>query len=135
MRDYILLIVILATLPFCFKRPFFGLLVYVWISLMNPHRFTWGIAYSFPVAKVVALATIAGLPFIPNRWKIPREWEAWILAALGIYFSFTTFYALAPEKAWADWSQFIKIYLMIFIAFPLIQTPQQLRSFFMTIVI
>jgi len=135
MRDYILLIVILATLPFCFKRPFFGLLVYVWISLMNPHRFTWGIAYSFPVAKVVALATIAGLPFIPNRWKIPREWEAWILAALGIYFSFTTFYALAPEKAWADWSQFIKIYLMIFIAFLLIQTPQQLRSFFMTIAI
>src|SRR5215470_12258031 len=60
MRDLLILGFVFAMLPFCFFRPYIGALMWVWISLMNPHRLTWGPAYGFPFAMLVAVTTMAG---------------------------------------------------------------------------
>ena len=54
MRDYGLILVVLVLIPLIFKRPQNGIFAWSWISYMNPHRMTWGIAYSLPLAQVVA---------------------------------------------------------------------------------
>lgn len=63
MRDFIVLAIILGSAPLCFFSPYFGILMWSWVAYFNPHRYTWGIAYNFPVAAVVAVPTLAGLLF------------------------------------------------------------------------
>ncbi|MFP5405509.1 MAG: DUF5935 domain-containing protein, partial [Gammaproteobacteria bacterium] len=54
MRDIVLTMVLVGLLPVGFKRPFVGALIFAVISLANPHRFTWGFAYSQPWALAYA---------------------------------------------------------------------------------
>ena len=63
MRDVALTVFILGALPFILRRPQLGVLMYVWISVMNPHRLTWGFAQSFNFAYIVAIVTLAGMVF------------------------------------------------------------------------
>ena len=61
MRDVVIFGIIFGLVPLMLKRPAIGALVFMWISLMNPHRFAFGYAYDFPFAQVVAIAVIAGI--------------------------------------------------------------------------
>ena len=100
MRDFILFGVMFGLLPFCFLRPWIGVLVFSWISYMNPHRFTWGTAYDFPFAKIAAIVTILGLLFTRDRMPLPKTKEVALIIFLGVYFTFTNFFAFYPEAAW-----------------------------------
>jgi putative inorganic carbon (HCO3(-)) transporter len=75
MRDILVLAIILGSVPICFFRPYFGALMWVWVAYFNPHRFTWGIAYNFPVSTVIAVPTLLGMLFFPklNRGIFVRE--------------------------------------------------------------
>ena len=44
MRDYLVLALVLATLPLSFCRPFFGLLGFSWLAYMRPQNLAWGLA-------------------------------------------------------------------------------------------
>jgi hypothetical protein len=37
MRDILVTLIVFGALPFVFKRPYIGVLLWVWISVMNPH--------------------------------------------------------------------------------------------------
>ena len=63
MRDAIVLAIIVGSIPICFFRPFFGAMMWVWVAYFNPHRFTYGMAYDFPVSSVIAIPTLLGLLF------------------------------------------------------------------------
>src|SRR5205807_5087396 len=66
MRDYLIMAIVLASLPIGLFRPFYGLLVYAWISYMYPHELAWSFAKSFPVAKLSAFSVMGGLLFSPT---------------------------------------------------------------------
>ena len=59
MRDVILFAIILTSLPLSFLKPHVGIYFWYWITFMNPHRFTYGFMYSFPVALLSGTATLA----------------------------------------------------------------------------
>ncbi|HEU4855481.1 MAG TPA: DUF5935 domain-containing protein, partial [Nitrosospira sp.] len=44
MRDILVTLIVFGALPFVFKRPYIGVLLWVWISVMNPHTQGWGFA-------------------------------------------------------------------------------------------
>ena len=78
MRDSILTLLVAATLPFALAHPYIGVLTWVWLSVMNPHRLTTGFAYNTPFAMVVAIVTMIGIIFtkvnaathlIRSRWR------------------------------------------------------------------
>ena len=76
MRDFIILAIILGSVPFCFQRPFFGVLMWTWIAYFSPHRYAWSsTVYYFPVAMVVAIPTLLGMLFARkmNRNILTRE--------------------------------------------------------------
>ena len=58
MRDVILILVIAAILPAIVMAPHIGALAYAWLSLMNPHRLTYGFSYGMPFATWVAGTTV-----------------------------------------------------------------------------
>jgi len=133
MRDYAVLAVILASLPFCFRKPFLGILVWSWIAYMNPHRFAWGMAKTFPVAQYVGLATLAGFLVSSEKKKIPKEPETILLALLWMTFLVSGFFALYPNSAWAQFQEVSKILLMSFVTVILVTDQKRLRSLLLVI--
>ncbi len=101
MRDIAVTTVIFALLPFCLSKPWVGIVVWNWFGLMNPHRLTWGFAYSsIPFAMMIGGATLIGAMFAKDRRPIPWNRELKIIAILLVYFAFTCFFAWVPEMAW-----------------------------------
>lgn len=127
MRDILVLAVIVGSLPFCFLRPHTGILMWVWVGLMNPHQLAWSTAPTFPVAQVVAIATLAGIPFAPDRKKFPWVWESSLLLSLLLLFFLTTCLALNQRDAWAELSRVAKIYLMTLATLFFFQSRLRLR--------
>jgi probable O-glycosylation ligase (exosortase A-associated) len=97
MRDFALLVFVCGALPVCFFEPFFGVLMWTWIAFFNPHRFTFGFMYNFPIAAVVAVPTLAGL--IVTR-KINRPmWVRESLLLLILWIWFCVVYLHATHEA------------------------------------
>lgn len=94
MRDVILFIIIAISVPISFFNPYFGILMWTWITFFNPHRFTWGFMYSFPVAAVIASPTLLGCFFTPNINRHILKRETLLLLCLWAWFSITYLYAL-----------------------------------------
>ena len=61
MRDLALIGIFLGMVPLTLKRPFWGLLMWVWFSIMNPHRLAYGFAHDFSFAMLVAIVTLVGV--------------------------------------------------------------------------
>jgi probable O-glycosylation ligase (exosortase A-associated) len=127
-RDIIVAITILSSLPFCFLRPWIGVLVWSWLGYMNPHRLTWDFAYNQPWAMMVAIATLSGLLFAPrDRKPLPRTGAVYFLLALWLVFLFSTFGAFEPKDAWDQLDKISKILLITFVTMVLFRDPVKLR--------
>ncbi|MEK7317313.1 MAG: putative O-glycosylation ligase, exosortase A system-associated [Candidatus Eisenbacteria bacterium] len=133
MRDYLVLAIILAGVPISMLRPFMGVLFWCWISYMNPHRLTWGIAYNFPAAIAIGAATLVGLVFTKDRVKLPFERETMLLLTLLVYFVVTTSFAIYPADAWSRLEQVAKILLMTAVTLMLVTTRDRFRMFLLVI--
>lgn len=127
-RDFIVAATILASLPVCFVRPWIGVLVWSWIGYMNPHRLTWGFAYSQPWALMVAVATLTGLLFVGReRSPIPRVTAVYLLLALWAVFVISTLGAFQPVDAWEQLDKVSKILLVTFVTMMLFRDPVKIR--------
>jgi putative inorganic carbon (HCO3(-)) transporter len=93
MRDVIVIGIILASLPLCFFRPYFGVLMWVWVAYFNPHRFCWGFAYNFPVATVIAIPTLLGIVFSRDVNRKIFNRETILLLIFWCWISVTFLYA------------------------------------------
>ena len=60
MRDVIVLGIVLAGALAALRRPWIGVMLWTWLSIMNPHRYTYGFAFDAPVAAVAAICTVLG---------------------------------------------------------------------------
>jgi probable O-glycosylation ligase (exosortase A-associated) len=127
MRATLILLIIFGSLPYCLSRPWVGVLVFSWISYMNPHRYAWGFIRSFPVALFVALATLVGLMATRDKSSLPRDNALILVGLLWALFVFTTFFAINQSAAWSHLEQVSKIFLMIYVSVMLINDPTKLR--------
>src|ERR1035437_4355192 len=89
-RDILVLVVIVGSAPVCFVAPFFGALMWTFVSFLNPHRFTWGMASTFPVAEIIAIPTLAGSLLFNRPSKHFFSRNVFLLLILWAWFTFTT---------------------------------------------
>jgi probable O-glycosylation ligase (exosortase A-associated) len=89
MRDLILLIIILASVPLSFLEPYYGILVWTWIAYFNPHRLTFSYMYNFPVAAAIAIPTMAGFIFTKKLNRNFLTLETGLLCMLWVWFVIT----------------------------------------------
>ena len=94
MRDLILFAIIMVSIPISFFNPYYGILIWTWITFFNPHRFTWGFMYSFPVAAVIAIPTLIGCLFTSDINRRILRRETLLLGGLWAWFCITFLYAL-----------------------------------------
>ena len=135
MRDVLLAIIVFGSLPMILARPYIGVLVWTWLGYMNPHRLTYGFAFDFPFAYLVAIATLAGLVFSkePKRFPLTGLTVIWLvfIAWMGI----TTVFAFYPVDALTQYEKVLKIQLMTFATILLMCSRERLRMLLWVIVV
>jgi probable O-glycosylation ligase (exosortase A-associated) len=135
MRDIIITLIVFGALPLVLVRPWLGILLWSWIGYMNPHRLSWGFAFEFPFAQVVAIATLLG--FLVTRERRPFLWNG--LTAVWIAFltwmTITSFFALDQVAGWEWWRTVMKIQLFAFLSFVLIHGRERVMALVAVIVL
>lgn len=127
MRDILVTAIVFGALPFLFKRPWIGILLWSWLAYMNPHRQTWGFAYDFPFAFITAIVLITAFVFSREKKEMLWTRETVLLLIFIGWMLFTTFFAFYPDLAWGQWNKVWKIQLMIFLTVMLIKNREQLH--------
>lgn len=135
MRSIVLAIIIFGTIPFILARPYVGLLVWSWLGYMNPHRLTYGFAYSFPWVMLIAIATLVSLAVSKESKRIPWSMVSVLLTLFLLWTGLTTFFALVPDAAWEEWQQFAKILVMVFVTLVLVNTRERMHRLVWVIVV
>lgn len=126
MRDILVTAIIFGLLPFAFKRPWIGIMLWTWLAYMNPHRQAWGFAYDFPFAYIVAVVTITAFFLSTEKKEMIWTRETVLLLIFVGWMLLTTFFAFYPQLAWLQWNKVWKIQLMIFLIIMIIKERKQL---------
>ena len=135
MRDIVLTAIFFGLLPFVFSRPYVGIYLWSWFSFMNPHRLTWGFAYEFPFAQIIAIVILVSMLKSRQPIRIPWTRETVLLLIFTGWLLFTTFFAFNSTGAWQQWDKVWKIQLMIYITLILIDTKQKFEWLIWVIVL
>lgn len=133
MRDLVVTLLIFGSLPFIVARPWIGVLVWAWLSYMNPHRLTFGFAYSFPFAAIVAAVTMASILFSREKKSIPWVgvtvvWAFWVL-----WMNVSTYFAMNHDPAVTEWDRSMKIQLIVLVTLMLIRDRMRVQLLVWTI--
>lgn len=128
MRDLVILLIILGSLPFILRKPHIGVFVWSWLSYMNPHRFSWGFAYNFPFAQVVAITLFVGFLFSKEKKSIPISGLTIIWALFLFWMVITSVFAIYPEFATEQLIKVLKIQLVTIFTLMLINTKERIIS-------
>lgn len=115
MRDILVTVLILGSLPFILRRPYIGILVWAWVSYMNPHRLTWGFAYDLPFAQIVAITLFASLIFNKEKMSVPVDGLMFIWLAFIGWMGVTSIFAINELWAMPEYIDVVKIQILTFI--------------------
>jgi putative inorganic carbon (HCO3(-)) transporter len=129
MRDWVLLAVFVSVLPFAVRHTWVAVLLWNWISLMNPHRLSWGFAFNAPFAAVAAGAALLSLLLSRDKLKIPRDPPIVVLFVLVLWLCISTAIAIDPAASWETLSKVLKIQLMVFVAMAALHSRKHLELF------
>lgn len=134
MRDILLVGIVFAGSLYALRHPWVGVMLWTWISLMNPHSLTYGFAQSFPVAAIVAVATMIGLIATKERQspfdQTPAIWLLLFLAWICIAYPFSYRVDGSTEML----TKVLKIDIMVFVTLTILSTRRHIEIFIWVIV-
>src|SRR5262249_40711459 len=119
MQDNVFVVTLLLLSVCILFSPFVGVLLWTWISIMNPHKFLSGsiqdLRFNYFVAAVTILVTLVWL--INNRKRMPF-FDPICLALLTFCFwaTVTTYFALFPSVSWQFHDRLVKIIALSVVA-------------------
>jgi probable O-glycosylation ligase (exosortase A-associated) len=126
LRDLVLLVTIYGSIPFIYMKPFVGVLVWYWLSLMNPHRISWTLVNQ-PFAQIIALAMLSSLLLARQEKKqIPATPITVFLGLFWAWMLLTTIFSLYPDLAWWQWDKVWKIMLTTFVAIMVLNSKERI---------
>src|SRR5262245_61139833 len=128
-RDLFVTAVVLGSLPYCFRRPFAGLVVFSWLAYMRAQDLCWGFARYQRFSYFVAIAMFSGIfLFERKRLFVPdlRNQLLLVLTAIVTVSAFATRYEVGPLVI-NYYSEFVKIIAVALITTALVDTKERLR--------
>lgn len=129
MRDLIILAIVIAGATIAIRRPWIGVLLWTWLSIMNPHRYTWGIAYDAPVAAIAAVSVLTGFLFTKYRQSPFQGTPVVIFLLFFLWMTLSWLMGYDTTGDYPQWDKVMKIYLMTFIALMLLNHKQKIIAF------
>lgn len=135
MRDILITLIVFASLPLILKAPVNGVLMWIWISVMNPHTQGWGYAQSFPFAYIIAVTTLLSLLATRGPKTLPMVPVTCALLAFILWMNVTTLFALYPLPAHVQWNKVMKIMLMSLVTVTLIRQRRDIERLVLVLVV
>jgi putative inorganic carbon (hco3(-)) transporter len=129
MRDLLVLTLVGVGALAALRRPWIGVLLWTWLSIMNPHRLTYGVAYAAPLALIAAMATVAGLLFTRERQSPFQGAPTWWLLVLAAWITISWLMGVDLQGQQPMWERVMKIFFMTFVALALLVTKQRIIAF------
>ncbi|MBI2382178.1 MAG: putative O-glycosylation ligase, exosortase A system-associated [Gammaproteobacteria bacterium] len=126
MRDLIVAALILGSLPVILIRPFFGLLVWCWISYMLPHKLGYGFAVNKPWAMIVGSTFLVSFLFSKESKRLPVQPVTVGLLIFILWMVVCHFVHPNTPDAWAQFDKVMKIQLITLVIMMLVNTRERL---------
>jgi putative inorganic carbon (hco3(-)) transporter len=126
MRDIIIVGITLWATLMAFRKPWIGVMLWTWVSLMNPHRYTYGFAYSAPLAAMAAGSTVLGLLMTKDRESpmkgAPMTW----LAVFTVWITLSWRLGIDPVGHQEQWIKVMKVFFMIFVGMAVLHSKKHI---------
>jgi putative inorganic carbon (hco3(-)) transporter len=91
LRGILLLAIVIPSLPVCFFRPYYGVVLWTIFAFLNPQQMVWSAADVIPWAFAIGLVTLGGLLFFGGNWtRGLANREFILLLILWVWFSITS---------------------------------------------
>ncbi len=128
MRDLLITLFLLGVMPFCFKRPFVGLLVFSILAYMRLQDLAWGFAAVQRWSMYITILALLG--YLADRYRqYPMaDLRSFILIGLVVQSGVGLYFAVGDEPV--DFDNYIEYVKIIFIAIfttAVVRTQSQLR--------
>ncbi len=137
MRDLLLLGLFLALIYKTFKDPMWGVLGWVWMGVMNPHRLAYGFAREAPWSMVIALVLFTTL--LIHRDKLVKFPVNAVTILLGIWIVWIgvspLLFSFYPDKEMHFWSRAFKVLLMVMVSMLVVKRRRDLDWLVLVLVI
>ena len=99
MRDYVVLIFLIACVIAAWKKPWWGVLSLAIFSYLNPHAYAWGFVKSLPVYYVLFLVVAFRTFTSKDKQSLPNDWRIPVFVMLWIGFAITSTQAYYTDIA------------------------------------
>lgn len=97
-------------------------MLWTWLSIMNPHRYTWGLAYSAPLAAMTVGCVALGLLMTKERASPFKASPVTWLVLLILWMTLSWLLGLNIENDYEQWKKVMKIDGMILVALMLLHS-------------
>jgi len=128
-RDLLVMSLVMAFALAALRQPWVGVIGWTWLSLMSPHRYTWGFALDAPVTLIVAVYTLIGLVFTKNRWSPFRGAPVVWFALFTVWVTISWLAGPDISGQYEQWDKIMKINLMVLVTLALLRTKFHIYVF------
>jgi putative inorganic carbon (HCO3(-)) transporter len=128
MRDVVVLLFFMAASMAAFRRPFYGALLWVLFGLMNPHRMTFGFAYSLPFAQMAVVVTVLAALYHRSEVRWPRGGPMVLLLVFIAWMGLTTLTAILPDPSFNKYIDVLKVLGMTVVVATMIRTREEIMG-------
>lgn len=135
MRDLLVTLIVFASLPLILNNPGNGVLMWIWISVMNPHTQGWGYATTFPFAQIIAVMTLFSLVISRRPKTLPASGITFALLAMVLWMNVTTLFAIFPSASQIQLGKVMKIMLMSLVTMVVIRRREDVHRMIWVLVI
>src|SRR5579863_1977392 len=130
MRSLALFCELAMLLPVTLVQPFVGVILWSWISFMNPHQLVYGgIALEIPWALIIFVCTMLGCFIAREPKRFPFNAVTCLIMAFLVMISLTTVVALAPmDLAIAKYLTVFKAFLFLLVTAALTTSRERIHA-------
>src|SRR3984957_1425587 len=130
MRSLALFCELIMLLPIAVVQPFVGVLLWCWVSFMNPHRLVYGgIALTIPWAACIFVATMIGCVVAREPKRFPVNAVTVLIIMFLVLISISSLFAMAPASTvYPKWDLTFKSFLFLLVTASLLTTRDRVHA-------
>lgn len=135
MRDIVITLLVFGSLVYILRNPSIGMVMWIWISVMNPHSQGWGFARAFPFAAVIAVVTVVSIVINRERYRLPTTGVVVTFVAFAGWMALGTLFAIYPDRVNGQLIKVLKIMGMTLVVLMLLKKPEHIKWLIWTVVV
>jgi probable O-glycosylation ligase (exosortase A-associated) len=129
MKDFLVIAIVAIMALAALRKPWIGVLLWVWVSIMNPHRYCYGFAYSAPVAMIAAVCTLIGLAATKDERASPFKNSAvTVFFVFMLWMTLSWLVGLDTAGDFEQWNKVMKIDVMVLVGLMVMHSKKHLMG-------